>query len=137
MLKPPALLLVTGLIWYGSIRAQVSQPGPRVLVMECTAFARAPQPTAAGTEVREGTVAADPAVLPLGTRIRVVGTHGFDGNYLVTDTGAAVKGRHIDIYLPSEIEAKQFGTKTVRVYIRQMGKGKADAQKKNAASVAK
>jgi 3D (Asp-Asp-Asp) domain-containing protein len=90
--------------------------------------------TASGTEAHEGTVAADPAVLPLGTRIRITGTTGYDGNYLVTDTGSAVKGRHIDLYLPSEAEAKQFGTQRVRVEIRQIGKGKADARKKDTAS---
>jgi len=120
-------------VMYGSLLAQVRSAPPRVMVMEATAFARAVAPTAAGTEAHEGTVAADPAVLPLGTRIRVTGTTGYDGYYLVTDTGSAVKGAHIDIYLPSTAEAKQFGTQKVRVEIRQIGKGKADAQKKDAA----
>ena len=62
-------------------------------------------------------------MLPLGTKIRITGTASYDGNYLVTDNGAAVKGMHIDIYIPSEAEAKQFGTKRVRVQIRQMGTG--------------
>jgi 3D (Asp-Asp-Asp) domain-containing protein len=65
--------------------------------MKATACARGPQATAAGIEVHEGIVAADPLVLPLGTRIRITGTAGYDGNYLVTDTGAAVKGRQIDL----------------------------------------
>jgi len=47
--------------------------------MEATAFARAPQPTAAGTEAHDGTIAADPRILPLGTRIRIAGAAGFDG----------------------------------------------------------
>lgn len=102
--------------------------------MEATAFARAPQPTAAGTEAHEGTVAADPAILPLGTRIRITGAAGFNGNYLVTDTGAKVKGMHIDLYLPSAAEATQFGKKTVHVQVRQLGTGKADARRKDTAS---
>ena len=56
-------------------------------------------------------------------RIRIAGT-----DYLVTDTGTAIKGRHIDLYLNSVAEAKQFGTKTVRVEVRQWGTGKADAR---------
>jgi len=119
---------------YGSLLAQVRPVRPRVMIMEATAFARAAEPTAAGTEAHEGTVAADPAVLPMGTRIRISGSTGYDGNYLVTDTGAAVKGRHIDLYLPSRAEAKQFGMQKVRVEIRQLGTGKSDARRKDTAS---
>ena len=106
---------------------------PKVLIMEATAFARAPQPTAAGTEVHDGTVAADPRILPLGTRIAVAGVPGYNGNYLVTDTGAAVKGMHIDIYVPTTVEAKRFGTKRARVTVLRMGKGPADARRKDTA----
>lgn len=134
MAKGAILLALSGVLWCGFMAAQAPTPPRGAMLMEATAFARDAHATAAGTEAHEGTVAADPALLPLGTRIRIVGTNGFDGNYLVTDTGAAVKGRHIDIYLPSPVEAKRFGTKTVRVYVRQMGKGKADAQRKDTAS---
>ena len=104
--------------------------------MIATAFARARQPTAAGTDAHVGTAAADPAVLPLGTRIRLTGAESYDGEYLVTDTGAAVKGRHIDLYLPSRAEAKQFGTKSVRVVILEKGTGKQDARAKEAVTPA-
>jgi len=104
---------------------------PHTLVMKATAFARVQGPTASGTEAREGIVAADPKVLPLGTRIRVSGSDGYDGNYLVTDTGSRVNGRHIDIYLPSHREAKRFGTRKVRVRILEIGEGKADAREKD------
>ncbi|HTP35560.1 MAG TPA: 3D domain-containing protein [Candidatus Acidoferrales bacterium] len=99
--------------------------------MTATAFARARQPTASGTKARLGTVAADPALLPLGSRIRLAGAESYDGEYLVTDTGADVKGRHIDVYLPSQVEAKRFGTKTVRVVILERGAGKQDARAKD------
>jgi len=103
------------------------------MTMQATAFALPPRPTASGTRPREGTVAADPAVLPAGTRIRITGSRGHDGFYLVTDTGAAVKGRRIDLYVPSVAEAKRFGRKTVRVEIHEMGQGKEDAREKDAA----
>ncbi len=38
--------------------------------MQATAFSRDAQPTASGTVAHRGIVAADPAVLPLGSRIR-------------------------------------------------------------------
>jgi rare lipoprotein A len=106
-------------------------------MMEATAFARAKDSTSSGTEAHEGIVAADPAVLPLGTRIRITGSEGYDGIYLVTDTGSKVNGRHIDLYLSSQAEAKQFGRKMVRVQVLRTGKGKEDARKKDAAQVAR
>ena len=120
--------------WCIPLHSETPTTAPKVLIMEATAFARAPQATAAGTEVHDGTVAADPRILPLGTRIRITGTPGYDGYYLVTDTGAAVKGMHIDIYIPSQAEARQFGTKRVRVTVLRIGKGPADARKKDTAS---
>jgi 3D (Asp-Asp-Asp) domain-containing protein len=73
--------------------------------------------TAKGTHTHEGIVAADPDVLPLGSLIRVTGAGPYSGIYTVTDTGPLVQGRHIDIYMDDEHEAKQFGRQTVYVRI--------------------
>ena len=136
-MRSAAVLLALGLLFSISpAEARVKQRRARVLVMHATAFTLDRRPTSSGTEVHEGTVAADPAVLPLGTRIRITGTRGYDGNYLVTDTGAAVKGNRIDLYVPSRAEAKRFGTKTVRVEIRRLGRGKQDARNKEAVNLA-
>jgi len=80
--------------------------------------------TADGTHAREGIVAADPKVLPLGTRIRVQGAGQYDGQYVVRDTGRAVKGREIDIYLANDGEAKRFGRKSVQVEVVAWGDGR-------------
>ena len=80
--------------------------------------------TRAGTLPHAGVVSADSAFLPLGTRIRVTGAGEFSGIYLVTDTGANVVGRQIDIYVPSRILAKRFGTRLVSVSILKWGQGK-------------
>ena len=80
--------------------------------------------TRAGTRPHGGVVSADPTFLPLGTRIRVTGAGQFSGIYLVTDTGAKVVGRHIDIYVPSRILAKRFGRKLVFVSVLKWGQGK-------------
>jgi len=74
--------------------------------------------TAAGTRVSEGTVAADPAVLPLGTVIRVVGLgYPFGDTFRVLDTGPKVLGRHIDVYVPDCDRARVFGRRAVAVSI--------------------
>jgi 3D (Asp-Asp-Asp) domain-containing protein len=74
--------------------------------------------TASGKETREGTtVAADPAVLPLGTRVQVRGAGPYSGVYTVQDTGRKVAGRSIDFFIADNAEAKKFGNQTVKVRI--------------------
>ena len=102
---------------------------PRVLFMKATAYFRAPEPTRAGNRAREGIVAADPRVLPLGTRIRVRGAGRYDGVYLVTDTGRDVCGREIDIYIPNAGRSRRFGEKRVRVTILSIGHGPKQARR--------
>ncbi len=82
--------------------------------------------TAKGTLAHEGIVAADPAVLPLGSVIRVSGAGPYSGTYVVTDTGPKVVGRHIDIFIPSLHEAKQFGRKIVVVEVLSKGDNRKD-----------
>ena len=70
--------------------------------------------TANGGGVRRGIVAADPRVLPLGSRIQIT-AGGYSGIYTVTDTGGAVKGRKLDIWMPSCTEAVRFGNRGIMV----------------------
>ena len=80
--------------------------------------------TASGTKSRPGVAAADPSVLPLGSRIRVQGAGQYSGVYTVEDTGRAIKGREIDLYMTSAAEAKKFGRQRVRVTVLESGKPK-------------
>ena len=73
--------------------------------------------TASGIKSQVGTVAADPKILPLGSRIRVSGAGHYSGEYTVADTGALVKGRRIDIYMRSGVEARKFGKHNVKVQL--------------------
>ncbi len=70
--------------------------------------------TAMGGSVRRGIVAADPRVLPLGSRIQL-SAGSYSGTYTVADTGGAVKGRKLDIWMPSCVEAVRFGRRNVMV----------------------
>ena len=99
--------------------------------MQATAFSQGAQPTSAGTVPHEGIVAADPAILPLGTRIRLRDAGTYNGIYTVTDTGNKINGRHIDIYMQSAAEAREFGKKMVRVQVLETGSGKKDARAKD------
>jgi 3D (Asp-Asp-Asp) domain-containing protein len=72
--------------------------------------------TASGRPVRRGFIAADRRVLPIGTRVRLqAGT--YSGEYVVADTGGAVKGRKIDIWVSSTREALRFGRRPVKLTV--------------------
>ena len=79
--------------------------------------------TASGAQTRKGIVAADPKVLPIGSRIRVQGAGQYDGEYTVKDTGREIKGRQIDLYIANAAEAKHFGRKNVTVEVLERGNG--------------
>lgn len=70
--------------------------------------------TASGSGVRRGIVAADPRVLPLGTRINLQ-AGSYSGSYIVADTGGGIRGRRLDIWVSSCSEAKRFGRRKVSV----------------------
>jgi 3D (Asp-Asp-Asp) domain-containing protein len=68
--------------------------------------------TALGHGVRRGIIAADPRILRLGSRVNL-GAGSYSGQYLVSDTGGRIKGKKIDIWVPSCAEARRFGRRTV------------------------
>ncbi len=70
--------------------------------------------TANGGSVRRGIIAADPRVLPLGSRVQI-SAGAYSGIYTVTDTGGGVKGRKVDIWMPSCSEANRFGSRGITV----------------------
>jgi uncharacterized protein YabE (DUF348 family) len=74
--------------------------------------------TASGTKAKrnpEGysSVAVDPNVIPLGTKLYVDGY----GYAIAEDVGSAIKGNKIDVYLNSDAECYRWGRRYVDVYI--------------------
>src|SRR5262245_40577846 len=92
---------------------------PATMRVKATAYCQSGL-TKSGTNTRTGIVAADPAVLPVGSILRIVDGPS-SGIYTVMDTGAAVKGREIDIFMPSCARAKRFGRQTLRVHVIRRG----------------
>ena len=76
--------------------------------------------TASGRMVSRGLIAADPRILPLGSRVRLE-VPGYHGEYLVADTGGLIKGKRIDIWTPSSREAMRFGRRTVKLTVLSFG----------------
>lgn len=75
--------------------------------------------TASGTQAKVGTVAVDPKVIPLGTKMYIVSTDGnvVYGYCTAEDTGGAIKGNKVDLFYNTTSECLQFGRRSVYVYI--------------------
>lgn len=70
--------------------------------------------TASGTKATEGrTVGADTSILPLGTHIYIEGM----GELIVEDTGSAVKGNILDVFVDSHEKALKLGVDYKDVYV--------------------
>jgi 3D (Asp-Asp-Asp) domain-containing protein len=78
--------------------------------------------------VSRGLIAADHKVLPLGTRVRI-DAGSYSGEYLVADTGGAVRGRKIDIWVPNTGEAMKFGRRPVKLTVLTRTRPRTAAQR--------
>lgn len=75
--------------------------------------------TYTGLKVREGVIAVDPSVIPLGTKVyvEVPGSQPDYGFAIAADTGSAIKGNLIDLYFDTTEQAKNWGRRNVVIYI--------------------
>lgn len=106
----------------------------KVLTVEATAYTADIDPvtgkpddawggmTASGKPAVAGlTIAADLRVLPMNTRVYVEGLDAvgkkYSGIYQVMDTGGAIKGNKIDIFMETYEEMKKFGRRKMKVYV--------------------
>jgi 3D (Asp-Asp-Asp) domain-containing protein len=107
-----------------ALHACASVPVRRGTEMRFTATAYCDRGvTRSGTQVREGVLAADPALLPLGSVVRIIeaGDRRYERTYSVMDTGARVRGRRIDLYVRSCDEARRFGVRRVSLEVVRLG----------------
>lgn len=75
--------------------------------------------TASGIHSKEGVVAVDPRVIPLGTRLYIESTDGSwsYGVCLAGDTGGAIKGNRVDLFYDSYSQCIQFGRRSCNIYV--------------------
>ena len=88
-------------------------PEPETITFEATAYTWTGYRTATGTGPSRGTVEVDPRVIPRGTELHIEGY----GEGIAEDTGGAIKGNIIDVYLPTEAECWQWGRRQVEVRV--------------------
>lgn len=70
--------------------------------------------TSTGTTPKWGTIAVDPSIIPYGTRVYIP---QFDMTFIAEDTGSAIRGNKIDIFMPDASRVSNWGRKTIDIYI--------------------
>ena len=103
----------------------------KLLIVEATAYTNSYEDTgktpedsgygitATGTVAKVGTVAVDPKVIPLKSKLYIKSMDGSVsyGYATAEDTGSAIKGNKIDLFYNTKWEANQFGRRKVQVEI--------------------
>ncbi|MBP1759635.1 MAG: hypothetical protein H6Q63_552 [Firmicutes bacterium] len=86
----------------------------RAYIMKASAYCIPGGTTATGAGVSRGIIAVDPSIIPLGQKVYVEGY----GTARALDTGGAIKGNRIDLYMNTEQEALSWGVRNVTVYVQ-------------------
>ena len=88
------------------------------VTMKCSAYTSAPNEGGAfaynGQRLRDGMVAADLKLYPIGTKIFIPKLNKV---FTVTDTGSAIRNQRLDIWMNSKQKALNWGVQTLDVYI--------------------
>lgn len=108
-------------ITQGPIESPPSVAGSTEMVVTATAYTAyctgCSGTTAYGIDLRanpnQKVIAVDPRVIPLGTKVWVEGY----GEAIAGDTGGAIKGNKIDVFIPSYDNAMAWGVKTVKIRV--------------------
>ncbi|MGG0176362.1 LysM peptidoglycan-binding domain-containing protein [Gottfriedia acidiceleris] len=95
--------------------------GSKVIIMEASAYTASCNGcsgiTATGIDLKKNpntkVISVDPSVIPLGSKVNVEGY----GVAIAGDTGGAIKGNRIDVFIPNKQDAINFGRKQVKVTI--------------------
>lgn len=95
-------------------------PGAK-LAFSATAYCKG-ETTTSGAGVHSGVAAADPDLLPVGSVVDIQSLPGrYNGIYTVLDTGPAVQGRQVDLYMWSCNEALEFGRQAIHLTVLRLG----------------
>ncbi len=113
----PKVLPQARVIAMGSI-TQVSRGGQRLdikeaRIMMATAYTYSGYRTATGRNPAVGMVAVDPRVIPLGSRLYIEGY----GYAVAADTGGAIKGNTVDLFMEQYSQCVHWGRRSVKVYV--------------------
>ena len=102
-----------------SVNKPIIKEENKYIVMRATAYTKSKEEgtskgiTKSGTLVSRGTVAVDPKLIPLGTKLYIEGY----GHAVAHDTGGLIKGNRLDIWLPTKELCFNWGRRTLQVII--------------------
>ena len=106
---------------HARFRAMTAPPAPgETLRFQATAYCKGTV-TQSGVLVQSGIAAGDPQLLPVGSVIEVAAAGPYNGIYTILDTGPAIQGRVIDLYMWSCYEAVEFGRRDIDIHILRLG----------------
>ena len=71
--------------------------------------------TATGTKARYGVIAVDPRVIPYGTKVYI---KELGRTFTAEDCGGGIKGNKIDIYMNTETACRNWGVRSLTIYIK-------------------
>ena len=117
-----AALSLAAMLWHGVPAppaevepepAPVEEPALRSFTARISAYCLSGL-TRLGTPVRRGVVSVDPAVIRLGSRLTI---DGLPGVFVAEDTGVAIVGHRIDLYVPDCADAIRWGVQYRTVWI--------------------
>lgn len=105
-------MVLCGVVGTGVVPASSAEAPSYKLRVDAVGYSL-PDKTASGLSVGKGVVAVDPKVIALRTRLYVPGY----GQAVAADVGVAIKGRLIDLWFPTDQEAREWGRKTVVITV--------------------
>lgn len=119
---------VNALIEYGSGGTITTKDGTvlrykRVIDVKATAYTTegyADKTNALGRVARPGTIAVDPRIIPMRSKVYVTSQNAKGwvyGTAVCEDTGGAIKGNIVDLFFSTRAECFSFGRRSARVYI--------------------
>lgn len=83
-----------------------------------TAYTHTGNKTRTGVWPKKGIISVDPKVIPLYTKVYIEFPSGWshwNGYYQAMDTGGAIKGNKIDVFVDDEATARNFGRRSVKI----------------------
>jgi uncharacterized protein YabE (DUF348 family) len=120
IVQPP----VDRIIEKGTVQTMTTSRGDMVRyssvkTFTATAYTHTGNRTRTGIWPKEGIISVDPSVIPLYSTVYIEFPKGWEhlnGFYKAMDTGGAIKGNIIDLFLNTKELCRQFGRKNVKIY---------------------
>ncbi|MEH6947916.1 3D domain-containing protein [Peribacillus sp. Hz7] len=122
-IKPKQVLKVTKTTKKATVKKASTSKSYKTYTVKATAYTanckNCSGITATGLNLKKNpnvkAISVDPKLIPLGSKVYVEGY----GTAIAADTGGAIKGKKIDVFISSKSKALNWGVKTVKIKVYQ------------------